>query len=225
MAILQKSCCGCCDVKTGSIVVAVIWIICTLLGVGYVIFIVATASVAGLVAPTGIILLIVYIVNFITHFLLIIGVVQESRRLILTWVIVTIIGTAVSFIVYIFDTILTMAQLRALATGGDNQLPQDVLKAAVAASLATIWAIWGVFFILTVYGCLVVFSHYQNLRDAALGQGQGQQEMVAMGNQPAIAGNQHYMMGNQPVVAGNQPYGYQPIVDPGNKQPATVVNL
>ncbi|XP_035698198.1 uncharacterized protein LOC118431188 [Branchiostoma floridae] len=211
MAILQRSCCGCCDVKTGSIVVAIIWIILTLIGLGYTSYRVYLVSLLGLVSPTDVVLLILYIVNFIVHILLIIGVAQEVRPLILTWVIVTIICTVVSLIVYVYVTVATIAIIGALASGSDDQ---GVIVGAGVASLAIVWIIWGVFFILTVYGCLVVFSHYQNLRDAALGQ--GQQQMVAMGNQP-------YMMGNQPAVAGNQPYGYQPYGNQPameNKQPA-----
>ncbi|XP_019627157.1 PREDICTED: uncharacterized protein LOC109472028 [Branchiostoma belcheri] len=227
MAILQRSCCGCCDVKTGSIVVAVTWIVLTLIGLGYTSYSVYATSLFGAVSPTNIVLLIVYIVNLITHILLIIGVVQEARPLVLTWVIVTIICTAVSLIVYIY---VTVASLALIATISAESEIQAAIVGASVAGIAIAWIIWGVFFILTVYGCLVVFSHYQNLRDAAMGQ--GQQQMVVIGNQPGMAGNQSYMVGNQPGMAGNQPYmvgnqptmadnqpyGSQPVME--NKQPA-----
>ncbi|KAI8481127.1 hypothetical protein Bbelb_411410 [Branchiostoma belcheri] len=231
MAILQRSCCGCCDVKAGSIVVAIFWIVLTLIGLGYTSYSVYATSLFGAVSPTNIVLLIVYIVNLITHILLIIGVVQEARPLVLTWVIVTIICTAVSLIVYIY---VTVASLALIATISAESEIQAAIVGASVAGIAIAWIIWGVFFILTVYGCLVVFSHYQNLRDAAMGQ--GQQQMVVIGNQPGnqsymvgnqpgmagnqpyMVGNQPYMVGNQPTMADNQPYGSQPVME--NKQPA-----
>ncbi|CAH1239666.1 Hypp5866 [Branchiostoma lanceolatum] len=219
MAILQRSCCGCCDVKTGSFVVAGIWIVLTLIGLGYTGYRVSIVAAFGLVAPTDVVILIVYIVNLITHILLIVGVAQEVRPLILTWVIVTIICTVVSLIVYAYVTVATLGVIAAIAAGSDNQ---SAILGAGIAGIAIVWIIWGVFFILTVYGCLVVYSHYQNLRDAAMGR--GQQQMVVMGNQPAMQGIQPY--GNQPY--GNQPYGNQPYGNQAygnqpaleNKQPA-----
>ncbi|KAI8516856.1 hypothetical protein Bbelb_054370 [Branchiostoma belcheri] len=96
MAILKRSCCCCgCDVKAGSIVVAVIWIILFLIGLGYN---------ATSLTPIGRALLAVYAVSLGTHILLIIAVVKAIRPLLLTWVIVTIICTVAALAIYIYVT-------------------------------------------------------------------------------------------------------------------------
>ncbi|KAI8481135.1 hypothetical protein Bbelb_411490 [Branchiostoma belcheri] len=79
MAILKRSCCGCgCDVKTGFIVVAIIWIILSLIGVGYSAYGVQVVASLGVVSRTYVALLIVFIVTFITNILLITAIVQHN---------------------------------------------------------------------------------------------------------------------------------------------------
>ncbi|XP_019632031.1 PREDICTED: uncharacterized protein LOC109475708 [Branchiostoma belcheri] len=187
MAILKRSCSCCgCDVKAGSIVVAVIWIILSLIGLGYN----ATSS-----TPAGKALLAVYVVSLGTHILLIIAVVKAIRPLLLTWVIITIICTVAALAIYIYVTDVDVKIINRLVANGPEQYIGGVfLFNALKTGLTLIWIYWGALLCMTVYGCLVVFSHYQNLRDEA--RGQGQPQMVPMGNQPYVAGNQTYIAGN-----------------------------
>ncbi|XP_078696877.1 uncharacterized protein LOC144925000 isoform X3 [Branchiostoma floridae x Branchiostoma belcheri] len=199
MAILKRSCCCCgCDVKAGSIVVAIIWIILSLIGLGYN---------ATSLTPIGRALLAVYAVSLGTHILLIIAVVKAIRPLLLTWVIVTIICTEAALAIYIYVTVIQVESInRIVANGPERVIGGVFLLNALKTGLILIWIYWGALLCMTVYGCLVVFSHYQNLRDAA--RGQGQRQMVRMDNQAYMAGNQAYMpgAGNQAYMAGNDGY-------------------
>ncbi|XP_078671338.1 uncharacterized protein LOC144911300 [Branchiostoma floridae x Branchiostoma belcheri] len=200
MAILQRSCCGCgCDVKTGSIVVAAIWIILSLIGLGYNSHAAWVNSLSGSVLPANVALLIVYIVTLINHILLIIGIVKAWRPLVLTWVIVTIVCTVAALVIYIYVTVVDVAGIADIAARGQLVINGDRV---MTVGIALVWIYWGALFIMTVYGCLVVFSHYQNLCDAKIGQGQLQ--MVGWGNQPNMAANQPNMAANQPYMADNQ---------------------
>ncbi|CAH1239665.1 Hypp5865 [Branchiostoma lanceolatum] len=208
MAILQRSCCcDCCGVKTGSIVIAVLWIGLTLIGIGYAANNAHSVStVFGLVSPTDVVVLVVYSVNLIAHILLMVGVAKEVRPLLLTWMIVTTICTVVLLLVNIYVTTTAFTAPRDYT---DRSNKDAAIAAANLTGTGMRWILWGIFLTLTIYGCLVVLSHYQNLRDAEMGR--GQQQMVVMGNLP-------YVMGNQPIMPGIQPYGNQPVLE--NKQPA-----
>ncbi|XP_019632022.1 PREDICTED: uncharacterized protein LOC109475702 [Branchiostoma belcheri] len=175
--------------------------ILSLIGLGYN---------ATSLTPIGRALLAVYAVSLGTHILLIIAVVKAIRPLLLAWVIVTIICTIAALAIYIYLTDVEVTIINRLAAIGF--FGWNVSK----TGLTLIWIYWGALLIMTVYGCLVVFSHYQNLREAA--RGQGQQQMVVMGNQAYMAGNQAYMAGNQAYIPGNQAYmaGNQAYI-PGNQ--------
>ncbi|KAI8516975.1 hypothetical protein Bbelb_055560 [Branchiostoma belcheri] len=210
MAILQ-SCCGYLDVKTGSKVIASILIVISLAGLGFTAYGTTVASAVGVVSPTNVILLSVYSLSVSNHTLLIITIAKakKPRPMISAWGVVTWICTFAVLGIYSFTTVQAVALMSAIASSISPGLNQDAFKAGYVAGIAIVWTICGINFMLTVYGTLVVMSHYQNLRDAAMGQGQQQ---VAMGN---LAGNQPYMpVGNQPYMpVGNQPYmpvGNQP---------------
>ncbi|KAI8488110.1 hypothetical protein Bbelb_342280 [Branchiostoma belcheri] len=120
---------------------------------------------------------------------------EAWRPLVLTWVIVTIVCTAAALAIYIYVTAVDVAGIADIAARGQLVINGDRVIYALTVGIALVWIYWGVLFIMTVYGCLVVFSHYQNLRDAKIGQGQLQ--MVGLGNQPNMADNQTSILGNQ----------------------------
>ncbi|CAH1239667.1 Hypp5867 [Branchiostoma lanceolatum] len=174
MAILQRSCCGCCSVRTGCIVIANIWMIMQFAGIGSAVRNIVGAD--GAVATTDIVSVSIYSVGVIIDILLIYGVKKEMKELVLSWVIFSIACTLASLGVTVYLTIVTLGILGAVEDDWS-----DLVMAIVMPVLAGAWIIWGIVFLITVYGCLVVYSHYQNLRDGVV---EGVQQGMVMSVQP-----------------------------------------
>ncbi|XP_078616730.1 uncharacterized protein LOC144885008 [Branchiostoma floridae x Branchiostoma japonicum] len=176
MAILQNSCCGCCTVRTGSIVVANIWMIMQFAGIGTAIKDIIDAG--GAASTTDIVNLAIYSVGIIIDTLLIYGVVKKLKELVLSWVIFSVACTAAALGVNLYVTIVILQVLQ--VTGDDDG--SALVQAILVPYLAGVWIVWGIVFLITVYGCLVVYSHYQNLRDGV--EEGGQQVMVMTAQAP-----------------------------------------
>ncbi|CAH1239662.1 Hypp5863 [Branchiostoma lanceolatum] len=165
MAILKNSCCGCCKLREGSIVVGVLFLILHLINLGMKGNSLSQLAAAGApVSGTDAAGIAMSVVAIIIDGLMIYGVVQAISALLLVWVVVFVIILVVELIIVIVATVIAIAAVAAATEGGSA-------IGLTIAILAPVWIIYIVILLLTIYGVLVVYSHYQNLRDGVIDDG------------------------------------------------------
>ncbi|XP_035698193.1 uncharacterized protein LOC118431181 [Branchiostoma floridae] len=151
MAILQNCCC-CCTVRLGSLITGVLYVIIHIVDLG-----VKSSSVAlgWQVYGTDVASVVVDIIAIILGLLLIVAVLGSMMALLRAWVALAILILITELIIIICFTALTLQGVwTALAS-------QSFWLSPVIGA----WIIYYFIFYITVYGVLVVYSHYQNLRD------------------------------------------------------------
>ncbi|XP_066297358.1 uncharacterized protein [Branchiostoma lanceolatum] len=150
MAILDNYCC-CCTVRLGSLITGVLYVIIHIIDLG-----VKSSSVAlGWSAyGTDVASVVVDVIAIILGLLLIVAVLGSMMALLRGWVALAIIILIVELVIIICFSALTLNIWTAQASGA------FWLGPVIGA-----WVIYYFIFYITIYGVLVVYSHYQNLRD------------------------------------------------------------
>ncbi|XP_078615960.1 uncharacterized protein LOC144884483 [Branchiostoma floridae x Branchiostoma japonicum] len=146
MAILKDSCCHCCNVRDGSLVVGVLFLALHVfaLAVKLNAFLFADGhipEIVGAILEAGAIVI---------DALMIYGVIKVIRKYLFVWVVAAVIITVVELVVVILST--------GFGVGGP-------------ANLIQFWIVYAVVLVLAIYGTLVVYSYYQNLRDGVVADG------------------------------------------------------
>ncbi|XP_078697332.1 uncharacterized protein LOC144925264 [Branchiostoma floridae x Branchiostoma belcheri] len=151
MAILQNSCC-CCSVRLGALIIGVLYVIIHIIDLG-----VKSSSVAlGWNAyGTDVASVVVDVIAIILGLLLIVAVLGNIMALLRAWVALAILILITELIIIICFTALT---LQGVWTWGAE-------KSFWLGPVIGAWIIYYFIFYITIYGVLVVYSHYQNLRD------------------------------------------------------------
>ncbi|KAI8500444.1 hypothetical protein Bbelb_220100 [Branchiostoma belcheri] len=168
MAILKNSCCGCCKVREGSIVVGALFLLLHLIDLGMKANSIVNASATGQpVAGTDAASVAIDVVAIIIDCLMIYGVVKAIGVLLIVWVVFVIIILVAEFIIVVVVTIITFAALRASV---QSEYEGSVFGIAILI-LIPVWIIYILVLLLVIYGILVVYSHYQNLRDGIVDDG------------------------------------------------------
>ncbi|CAH1239664.1 Hypp5864 [Branchiostoma lanceolatum] len=150
MAILDNYCC-CCTVRLGSLITGVLYVIIHIIDLG-----VKSSSVAlGWNAyGTDVASVVVDVIAIILGLLLIVAVLGSMMALLRGWVALAIIILIVELVIIICFSALTLNIWTVQASGA------FWLGPVIGA-----WVIYYFIFYITIYGVLVVYSHYQNLRD------------------------------------------------------------
>ncbi|XP_019628113.1 PREDICTED: uncharacterized protein LOC109472701 isoform X2 [Branchiostoma belcheri] len=180
MAILQHCCCGCCSLRVGCYWIASTWMTMQIAGIASAAKnIVSTTD--GAVPVSDAVNIAIYSVGIIIDILLFIGVMKEKKELLLSWVIFSVCCTLASLGVAIYVTVVWLGVIHA---SGDAS---ELAALLIGPFLAGAWIIWGFVALITAYGCLVVYSHYQNLRDGVVEGGQPGMVMTVQAPQPGLA--------------------------------------
>ncbi|CAH1240424.1 Hypp6024 [Branchiostoma lanceolatum] len=172
MAILS-TCCGCCNVRTGSMVTAVLMlIVCGMdLGVKFSVQMgVATAKYTGVFMDGVFALLCIF---------LIVGVAMNNRYLCMTWVIGAVVYLVMDLILCIAITVIMFVTPMAMddfvinVTVAPNATPAPAdemidfaFNMAIVVTIAVVWVLFLVVASIDIYCILVVYSHIQNLRES-----------------------------------------------------------
>ncbi|XP_019637404.1 PREDICTED: lysosomal-associated transmembrane protein 4B-like [Branchiostoma belcheri] len=168
MAILS-TCCGCCNVRTGSMVTAVVMlIVCGLdLGVRF------SYPMNGIETKyTGVFMDGIFALLCI---FLIVGVAVNNRYLCLAWVIGAIIYLVGDMLLCIVITVTMFVAKNAMddfvtvppntIATPDAELFDFGLNMAIVITIAVVWVVFLVVACINIYCILVVYSHIQNLRE------------------------------------------------------------
>ncbi|XP_078616559.1 uncharacterized protein LOC144884891 [Branchiostoma floridae x Branchiostoma japonicum] len=144
MAILETCCCGRFKLREGSIVVGVLYLILHLIDLGFKVNNLSRSSSLGVpVSGTDAASVTFDIVAIIIGGVMIYGVFKAVSVLLFVWVVVVVIILVAELIIVIVITAFTRG-------------PEVLIPA---------WIIYLLILGLVIYGVLVVYSHYENLRN------------------------------------------------------------
>ncbi|XP_019636549.1 PREDICTED: uncharacterized protein LOC109479120 [Branchiostoma belcheri] len=170
MAILKDSCCSCCNLRGLSIFVGILFANLHLTDLSLKAMSIRPGSqVYGL--PAAGIAIDVLAILILMCALMIHGVQKGKKVMLLVWVVFVVIILVVKLIIAIAITVLVTIAAEVAARSyyfryvNISAIPIEEIEAKV---LAQVWAIYIVTLLLTIYGVLVVYSHYRNLRYGVL---------------------------------------------------------
>ncbi|XP_078615959.1 uncharacterized protein LOC144884482 [Branchiostoma floridae x Branchiostoma japonicum] len=169
MAILKNSCCGCCNVRQGSIVVGVLFLILHLIDLGIKANNMSSMAAAGYsVSGTDAASVAIDVVAIVIDALMIYGVIKAISTLLLVWVVFVVIILVAELIIVIVVTVIALGLVGASAASPGAQ---GGAFGFILLILIPVWIIYILILLLVIYGVLVVYSHYQNLRDGVVDDG------------------------------------------------------
>ncbi|XP_078616560.1 uncharacterized protein LOC144884894 [Branchiostoma floridae x Branchiostoma japonicum] len=145
MPILSNSCCGCCDLRTGSVVVGSIC-----LNNAVIAFLYALATNEGLGNPSGWsawVTLILEIIFLVACVLLLLGVKKGNLTFMKIWLVIAII-------LVIWEIVQIIVRSVQVATN-------EGFGEALAQALGVNWVLTLIFIGVKIYGILVVYSYTQ----------------------------------------------------------------
>ncbi|XP_078697821.1 uncharacterized protein LOC144925612 isoform X1 [Branchiostoma floridae x Branchiostoma belcheri] len=168
MEILKNSCCGCCNIRAGSIFVGVLFANLHLTDLSLKAMSIRPGSQVYGLPAAGIA---IDVLAILMCALMIHGVQKGKRVMLLVWVVFVVIILVVKLIIAIAITVLVTIAAEVAARSyffryvNISAIPIEEIEAKI---LAQVWAIYIVTLLLTICGVLVVYSHYQNLRYGVL---------------------------------------------------------
>ncbi|XP_019637651.1 PREDICTED: uncharacterized protein LOC109479994 isoform X3 [Branchiostoma belcheri] len=159
-----NNCCGCCDLKSGTIAVSIVYLILAILNMAL--------GIAGVVGAKGVATYIgvsLDAIMVVLCILLIIGAFMDNHILCMVWVVGAIVWSVLTTIIAVVVSVMVGIAANIAEHGGlDPDLPTvppAAAGAAVALILGIMWAIVALEVCLVIYSAIVVYSHAQNLRE------------------------------------------------------------
>ncbi|XP_035697674.1 uncharacterized protein LOC118430761 [Branchiostoma floridae] len=157
---LRASCCGCCSLRTGSIVIGVLHLVLSFVTGGFYVYRWIRAMGSDVVPTEEVFVgVAVFGVSVLVAVLLIIGATHNNPTLCLIWVIWAGLHLALAIALAIYAGVVTFA----LSVGpNDAGGFVDLIRFLTIALMA----IAGVIIVVLSYGIIVVCSHYRDLKDS-----------------------------------------------------------
>ncbi|CAH1240420.1 Hypp6020 [Branchiostoma lanceolatum] len=158
-----NNCCGCCDLKSGTISISIVYLVLAILNM--ILGIMGVVGAKGAAMYVGVAIDGIMIILCI---LLIIGAMQDNHILCMVWVVGAIVWSVLLTIMAIVASVL----IGLLANAAEDIQPTDqpdvpaaAVGAAIGVALGIMWGIVAVEVTLVIYSAIVVYSHAQNLRE------------------------------------------------------------
>ncbi|KAI8517341.1 hypothetical protein Bbelb_059220 [Branchiostoma belcheri] len=161
-----NNCCGCCDLKSGTIAVSIVYLVLAIVNMAL--------GIAGVVGTKGVATYVgvsIDAIMLVLCILLIIGACMDNPDLCMVWVVGAIVWSVLTTIIAVVISAVFAANI-AEHRGLDPDLPMPTgapATAGVAAGLilglGVVWAFVALKVCLVIYSAIVVYSHAQNLRE------------------------------------------------------------
>ncbi|XP_078614755.1 uncharacterized protein LOC144883935 [Branchiostoma floridae x Branchiostoma japonicum] len=159
-----NNCCGCCDLKSGTISISIVYLVLAIINM--------VLGIMGVVGTKGAPMYIGVTIDglmVVLCILLIIGAVKDNHILCMVWVVGAIVWsvlvTIMAIVVSVVVGITANAAQEIQPIQPDPDVNPQAVGAAIGLILGVMWAIVAVEVALVIYSAIVVYSHAQNLRE------------------------------------------------------------